>query len=139
MSNAVRDTVIRYFETVADLGSTEDDLRAVVHPDARFVEHPNPVVPAGAVRDAAESEQGFRAGKALLAEQSFELHEVLVAGDRAAVRGTWIGVVGVDAGPYTRGTRMVAHMGGFLTVKDDRILEHETFDCYEPFGTAASA
>ena len=58
---------------------------AVVHPDAVFTEHPNPIAPRGAVRTVAESLAGFRAGRALLREQSIEMLEVLVNGDRAAV------------------------------------------------------
>jgi ketosteroid isomerase-like protein len=131
-STDVEAAVRRYFATVADLASGEADLRAVLHPDVRVTEHPNPVTPRGAVRDVDATVAGFRAGKALLAEQSIEVHDVLVAGDRAAVRATWTGVVGVDAGPYRKGTRLVARMGGFLRVRDGRVVEHETYDCYEP-------
>jgi ketosteroid isomerase-like protein len=76
---------------------------------------------------------GFLAGKKLLSEQTFSVHEVLVSGERAAVRATWTGTVGLDAGPFTRGTQLVAHIAGFLTVRDGQVVEHETFDCYEPF------
>jgi ketosteroid isomerase-like protein len=133
----VEAAVRRYFAVVADLGSTEDDLRTVLHPDARVTEHPNPVTPRGAVRDVEQTVAGFRAGKALLAEQAIEVHEVLVLGDRAAVRATWTGVVGVDAGPFTTGTRLVARMGAFLRVRDGAVLEHETYDCYEPSAAPA--
>jgi hypothetical protein len=43
--------VKRYFEIVADLSSSPDDLLAVVHPDVRITEHPNAMTPRGAVRD----------------------------------------------------------------------------------------
>jgi ketosteroid isomerase-like protein len=129
---AVETAVRRYFAVVADLGSTDDDLRSVIHPDARLIEHPNPITPEGADRDVEQILAGFRAGKALLAEQTIDVHDVMVDGDRAAVRATWVGVVGADAGPFSRGTRIVARMGAFLRVCDGVVLEHETYDCYAP-------
>ena len=135
MTSNVADVVRQYFAVVSDLDSTEEQLGAVVHPEARFVEHPNPVVPQGAVRDVAQSLAGFQAGKALLSSQAIQIHEILVDGERAAVRSTWRGTVGKEAGPFRAGTTLEAHMAGWLTVREGRVLDHETFDCYEPFGT----
>ncbi|WP_205473128.1 nuclear transport factor 2 family protein [Nocardioides sp. SYSU D00038] len=136
MSSTTTERVVRaYFATVADLASTEDDLRPLLHDDAVVVEHPNPVTPTGARRTTAEVLTGFASGKALLSEQSFDVHEVLVAGERAAVRATWRGVVGQDRGSFAAGTVLTAEMAGFLTVRDERVVEHETFDCYPPFGS----
>ncbi|WP_243076753.1 nuclear transport factor 2 family protein [Microbacterium sp. SS28] len=123
--STTEDIVRRYFGIVADLGSSADDLRAIVQPDAVFTERPNPISPSGHVRTLEETVAGFEAGKGRLAAQSIEIHEVLVVGDRAAVRSTWRGVVGQ--------TEIVAHMAGFVTVRDGRVAAHETFDCYEPF------
>ncbi|WP_344091314.1 nuclear transport factor 2 family protein [Microbacterium deminutum] len=122
---STEDVVRRYFSVVADLGSTADDLREVVASDAVFTELPNPISPNGHVRTLDETIAGFEAGKARLSAQSIDIHEILVAGDRAAVRSTWRGSVG--------DTEIVAHMGGFLTVRDGRVSAHETYDCYEPF------
>jgi ketosteroid isomerase-like protein len=128
IENAVR----RYFATVADLDSTEDQLRRLLSPEVRVVEHPNLVTPHGATRDLESTVAGFTAGKALLTEQVFDVHEVLVNGSRAAVRATWQGTIGIDAGPYRTGQGLVAHIAAFLTFADGLVVEHETFDCYEP-------
>lgn len=122
---STEDVVRRYFAIVADLGSTAEDLRAILEPDAVFTELPNPISPHGHVRTVDETVAGFEAGKARLSAQSIEIHEVLIADERAAVRSTWRGSVGA--------TEIVAHMGGFVTVRDGRIAVHETYDCYEPF------
>lgn len=119
------DVIRRYFAIVADLGSSAADLRAVLTPDAVLTELPNPISPNGHVRLVDETIAGFEAGKARLSSQSIDIHEILVAGERAAVRSTWRGSVG-DA-------EIVAHMGGFVTVRDGRVAAHETYDCYEPF------
>ena len=125
--------VRRYYEVVGDLGSSAEELLALLHPDVRIVEHPNPISPRGAVRDRDATVEGFLAGKRLLSGQTFELHELLVTGDRVAVRATWRGTVGKGGGRLDAGTEMVAHIAALLTVTDGLIRDHETFDCYEPF------
>ncbi|WP_442575280.1 nuclear transport factor 2 family protein [Microbacterium sp. F51-2R] len=119
------EVVRRYFAIVADLSSTAHELRAVLAPDAVFTELPNPISPRGHTRSVDETVAAFEAGKSRLAAQTIDIHEVLVAGERAAVRSTWRGVVGE--------TEIVAHMGGFVTVRDGRVAAHDTYDCYEPF------
>lgn len=119
--------VRRYYGVVADLGSSEDDLRAVLHPAVRVIEHPNLINPSGTERDLEGVVAGFLAGKELLSSQSMELHEALVAGDRVAVRCTWRGTL-------PDGRELEARIASFLTVADGRVREHETFDCYLPPG-----
>jgi len=132
MTHTIEATVREYYRVVGDLNCTQDELMAVVHPDAVFTEHPNPIAPRGAVRTLAESLAGFRAGRALLREQTIEIAEILVCGDRAAVRASWSGVVGVDRGPFTAGTELSCVMAAFMTVIDDKIVAHDTYDCYPP-------
>src|SRR5919204_2072821 len=84
----VEDVVRRYFAAVADLDSSESDLQALLSPSVRITEHPNAVTPHGAERTLEQSVAGFLAGKQLLSHQSFTVHEVLVTGERAAVRAT---------------------------------------------------
>jgi ketosteroid isomerase-like protein len=133
-SGTTEDVVRRYYAVVGDLTHTEAELEALLHPDATLVELPNPVAPRGARRSAEEALAAFRAGRALLSEQSIEIQELLATGERAAVRARWKGTVGRDAGPFTAGTRLTAHIAAFVTVRDGRVLAHETYDCYEPFG-----
>lgn len=122
---SIEDVVRRYFSVVADLSSTTADLHEIVDPNARFQELPNPIAPIGALRDLAQTTDGFLAGKRRLSAQRIDVHEILVHDDRAAVRSTWSGRIGE--------TDIVAHMAGFLRVRDGRIVEHVTYDCYEPF------
>lgn len=129
----VESTVRRYYDVVADLSSGAEDLQPLLAPDLRITEHPNPISPSGAVRDREATIQGFLAGKNLLREQRFDIHEVVVDGERAAARLTWRGVVGVDAGPLSAGQELVAEIASFLTVREGQIVDQQTFDCYHPF------
>ena len=134
-SDDVEAVVRHYFAVVADLDSTDDDLRPLLAADAVFVEHPNPISPTGERRTTEETVAGFGSGKTLLSAQTIDVHDVLVLGERVAVRSTWRGTVGIEAGSLSPGDELIAHMGGFLTVRDGLIAEHETYDCYEPFGS----
>lgn len=132
MPNNVEATVREYYRIVGDLHCTVDELREILASDAVFTEHPNPIAPHGAVRSVEQNLTGFRAGRALLSQQSIEVLEVLVSGDRAAVRATWSGTVGVDRGPFTAGTELSCVMAAFLTVRDNKVTVHDTYDCYPP-------
>ena len=120
-----RALVERYYATVADLNKSPEALRELLHPELRIVEHPNAIHPQGTVRNRDEAVAAYEQGQAMLSEQSFELEEVLVSGDRVAVRALWRGTLAA-------GARLEARIAAFLTVADGRILIHETYDCYSP-------
>jgi len=124
--------VERYYAVVADLAGSGDALRVLLHPEVRIVEHPNVINPHGTVRDRDAAVAGYLAGKELLVQQVFDVHEFLVSGSRVAVRATWRGTLARDVGRLPADTVMTAHIAAFLTVVDGQIREHETFDCYEP-------
>jgi ketosteroid isomerase-like protein len=127
-----RRVVERYYAVVSDLDSTPEALAALLHPDLRVVEHPNALNPNGTVRDRDGVLAAFAAGKQLLSEQVFDVRELLADGDRVAVRAEWRGRLAVDAGPLAADSELTAHIASFVTVDDDLVREHETFDCYEP-------
>jgi ketosteroid isomerase-like protein len=120
-----RSVVERYYATVADLGASTESLRELLHPDLRVVEHPNAIHPQGTVRDRDAVIAAYEDGKGMLSDQSFELDELLVYGDRVAVRANWRGTLAA-------GARLEARVAAFLTVVDGRIIELETYDCYSP-------
>jgi ketosteroid isomerase-like protein len=124
--------VRRYFGIVADLGSPPEALLELLHPEVCVTERPNALNPRGAVRDRDAVVAGFLAGKRLLAAQAIEIHELLVSGERVAVRATWKGTIGQGSEALAAGTQLVAHIAAWLSVADGRIREHDTFDCYEP-------
>lgn len=137
MSRTPAEAVRAYLSVVAELGSEESDLLEVLHPDCVFVEHPNPMSPHGRSHGRAGMVAGFVAGKDLLSDQTVDVHNLLVDGDRVAAQSTWTGVVAHDAGTLRAGTRLTAHLAGFFTVRDGLVVRHETYDCYEPFAPAS--
>ena len=132
MSSDTEAVVRNYYAAVSALDVPEEVVLALLAEDLRVVEHPNPITPKGAVRERDEVLDALRAGRGLLAEQQFDVHEVVSTGDRVAARVTWTAVIGVARGPLPAGTTLTAEVASFLTVRDGRIVEQETFDCYAP-------
>jgi ketosteroid isomerase-like protein len=125
--------VRRYYEIVSDLESSEEDLRAILHPDVQIHEYPNAISPRGSVRNREEAISAFLAGKELLSAQEFDVHEAFSSADRVAVRATWRATLATGVGSIPAGRELVAHVAALLTVRDGKIRRHETFDCYDPF------
>src|SRR5215218_10574118 len=61
---------------------------------------------------------GFVTGKRLLATQTIDILELLVAGERVAVRATWRGTIGEGTDALAAGTELAAHIAAWLTVTD---------------------
>lgn len=126
--------VVRAFYAAVESGHAGPALREHFTDDARTVEHPNLVVPAGRVSDLAAMQAASAAGAELLASQRYDVRSVVEHGDLAVARLRWTGVVARDAGPFRAGQELTAHVAQFVRVVDGRIAEVETYDCYEPFG-----
>jgi ketosteroid isomerase-like protein len=130
----VAKVIRRYYARLEDPTEGEESVTALLDADIRIVEHPNMLSPKGSVRSRAELIDGLINGRALLRAQSYHVHEILVHGERAAVRLTWRAILDADAGKVGAGAELVAHSAVFLTVRDGVIVEQESFDCYAPMG-----
>ena len=112
-----------FFEAAATFD--EDAMARLMHPDARISEMPNAINKNGTERDVETALAAFRKGKAMLAEQTYEVHDVLQAGDKIAARATWRGRI-------NDGPELQAEIATFTEVRDGRIYRHATYDCYLP-------
>jgi ketosteroid isomerase-like protein len=130
--------VERYLAIVADMHAEPADLARLVHPEARFVEHPNLVAPGGRRRDAEAARAAFVHSRSLLRENRFDIVEHLTAGERVVTRATWTGVLAIDAGDVAAGTELRAECCMVFTVRDGRIAAQENYDCYLPVEVPAA-
>ena len=131
----VEKVVRRYCTLLNQLEPDLPALEALLSSKLRQIEHPNALSPHGVRRGKDQLLAEQRGTEELLAEQSFEILDVMVSGSRAAVRGVWAGSLRDAAGPLPAGTRLVAHVAAFLQVRDGRIVEHDSYECYEPIGS----
>lgn len=88
------------------------------------------------MRDRNAAIAAFVAGKGLLVTQTIDILEMIVSGDRVAVRATWQGTTAHATDALPSGTKLVAQLAAWVTVTNGLITEHETFDCYEPLTRA---
>lgn len=131
----IEQLVRRYYALLNQLDPDLDALGELLGKKLTQVEHPNAVSPMG-LRRGRRQLLADQAGGDVLTDQTFDVHDILIDGCRAAVRGIWQGTLAAGAGPVSAGTRLTAHVAAFITVKDGKIIEHETFECYESFGAS---
>jgi ketosteroid isomerase-like protein len=112
-----------------DAAARFDDaaLAALLHPEARISEMPNAINREGTERDVAAARAAFARGRAMLHSQSYDVHEVIEAGDTIAARATWRGRLAAT------GQELTAHIATFTQVRDGKVFRHATYDCYEAF------
>lgn len=125
--------VVRSFYAAIEEGRHGDQLAAFLAPVARTIEHPNALVPTGRVSDRATMLANSTAGAGLLASQTYQVQSLVEVDGMVAVRLTWTGAIAQNAGPFTAGQQLTAHIAQFIRVRDGLIEEIETYDCYEPF------
>ena len=98
--------------------------------DMQNIEHPNLLFPEGRRSVLAEVLRASERAPQLIAQQRYEVRELLVVGDRVAARISWSGVLKVGFGSFAAGDTLRAEIAQFVTVRDGRIAEKQTYDCY---------
>lgn len=125
---------LRSFYVAIEAGRHGDALSSFLHPDACTIERPNALMPQGRVSDRDAMLAASTAGAGVLASQHYEVRSLDELDDGVvAARLHWSGVIAADVGPFRAGARLTAHIAQFVRFRDGRIVEIETFDCYEPF------
>lgn len=108
-----------------------DEVARWLHPEVIVVEHPNRLNPSGKTYDLAAVREAGARGAALLASERYEVRQMFVDGDRAAVQISWSGTVAPAGGPKA-GSVMRAHLVSIIEVRDGKIWRQEQYDCFEP-------
>ena len=132
MSTSTSPTALveRWLDLAADPDADPEEIAALLHPAARFVEHPNLVNPHGQDRGLEEARAALDRSRSLLAHAVFDVHGHVADGDRVVTRATWTGTLAMDAGPLAAGTTLRAECSIHFAFRDGRIVQQENFDCY---------
>jgi ketosteroid isomerase-like protein len=125
--------IARALHTALEAGRHGDELRHLFTEDAKTIEHPNLVKPAGGTAELDRILAASKAGAGLLAKQVYDVHFAVEHGNTAILRLTWTAVVARNIGPFREGQVLTAHIAQFIETRDGRVASIETFDCYEPF------
>lgn len=127
-------SLTRELHAAIESGAHGDALAHLFTDDVITVERPNAISPTGRTVDGEQMRAASTAGAGLLSAQRYDVWSAQAVDDTAIVRLTWTGTVARDAGPFTAGQVLTAHIAQFVTARDGRICRIETYDCYEPFG-----
>lgn len=127
----VKALVRRYFDAI-EAGDPEGSL-AFFAPDVIQEEFPNRLVPNGATRDLAALREAAVRGRKVTVSQRYDIRNILVAENRAAVEVTWTAILAVPVGTIPAGGEMRARFAIFLEFRDGKIIRQHNYDCFDPF------
>jgi ketosteroid isomerase-like protein len=96
-------------------------------------ELPNRLVPNGATRDLAALRAGVDAGKKTVADERYEILNLVEQGNEVAAEVIWTARLNVPLGTLAPGDPMRAHLAIFITWRDGKIVSQRNYDCFEPF------
>lgn len=126
------DLVRSFLDAIAS-GAPPEAIGDFYTADARQMEYPNRLVPAGAERDRAGLIAAAAAGAKVLQSQSYEIVSLTEAGDFVALEARWRGILAVPVGSLKPGDTMVAHFAQFYELKGGKIHRQRNYDCFEVF------
>ena len=109
------------------------DSLAFFADDAVQEEFPNALVPNGARRTLADLREANARGRDVLTSESYEIVNLVEAGDLVACEVLWRGVLAVPIRSLKPGDVMKARFGVFFEFAGDKIRRQRNYDCFEPF------
>jgi ketosteroid isomerase-like protein len=112
---------------------TRGDSLAFFAEDAIQEEFPNALVPMGARRTLDELREANERGRDVLTSESYEIVNLVEAGDLVACEVLWRGVLAVPLRTLKPGDAMKARFGVFFEFQGDKIRRQRNYDCFEPF------
>jgi ketosteroid isomerase-like protein len=127
MSHA--ETVRAYLKAIEN----REDSLAFFAEDAVQEEFPNALVPTGARRTLAELREANARGRNVLTSESYEIVNLVEAGDLVACEVLWRGVLAVPIRSLQPGDVMKARFGVFFEFTGGKIRRQRNYDCFEPF------
>ena len=122
-----------YLQGVAAMGAPET-VADFFAPEAVIQEFPNRIAPQGRIRRGAELRAAYEQGRKILQSQSYDVKNIVEAGDEIAVELEWTGILAIPVMNLPAGSEMKAFVAMFLTFRDGKIASQRNYDCYPPFG-----
>ena len=123
------DLVRAYLKAIESRG----DSLAFFAEDAVQEEFPNALVPNGARRTLDELREANERGRDVLTSETYEIVNMVEAGDLVACEVLWRGVLAVPLRSLKPGDVMKARFVVFFEFNGDKIRRQRNYDCFEPF------
>jgi ketosteroid isomerase-like protein len=107
------------------------EIAALLHPDAVIEVMPNALDRRGSRRSPADASADVERGRALLAEERYEIISATEQGDRCALEVTWSATLAVPLGTLAKGATMRARCSMHFQVRDGKIAAQRNYDCFD--------
>jgi ketosteroid isomerase-like protein len=117
-----RETVLQYLKAIES--NDPHAAEPFLHDDVQNIEHPNKITPNGKTYDRAAMCAAAERGSTVMAAQRYEVRQMIVEGDRAAVTMLWIGTL-------RDGRSMRAQICSIIELRDGKVWRQEQYDCFE--------
>ncbi len=121
-----------YFAAL-EQGATGEKLAAYYHADVVQEEFPNQLAPTGAQRNLNEILAAAERGQQAISGHRYQILNMIVDGNRAAVEFAWSGTLVVSVGKLSPGTIVRGRFASFLEFQDGRIIAQRSYDCFDPW------
>lgn len=127
-------TIIRFLALSEALETDPAAYAQVLHPEVEQIEYPNLLNKTLQRRTFSEILDNIRAGRELLLDPHFELHHTHTGPDgRIVVEAHWHATLANDIGPLLRGQQLSAEFCMIFELRDGKIIQQRTYNCFEPF------
>jgi len=96
-------------------------------------EFPNRLLPHGTRRDLRGLQEAAQRGQAIMAEQEFEVLDMMASGSKVVVEAAWRGRLASAVGPFKAGAELRTRFAQVLELRDGRIVALRNYDCFYPW------
>ena len=110
-----------------------DELRRFFHDDAEQIEYPSLVDPRVGRRGVEGMIAASELGAGMLTLQRYDVNRWIESENTVVCQAEWHAELAKDAGSLRRGQRLHTYSVLIFTVRDDKIIRQEAYDCYKPF------
>lgn len=100
---------------------------------------PNLFAPLGRSNTLEGLAISWHKGREAVADQHYDVNQILVDGERAAVELDWQGTPAKPLGELPAGTHLKAHVTMLIEFRAGKITRQRDYVCYYPLSKAASA
>jgi SnoaL-like domain len=110
-----------------------EELRRFFNDDAEQIEYPSLVDPRVGRRDLQSMITASELGAGMLAYQRYDVSRWIESQDTIVCQAEWHAELAKDAGTLRKGQRLHTYSVLIFTFRDDKIIQQDAYDCYEPF------
>lgn len=123
----------RRYVAAVEAGARGEALAAFFDPEVVQTEHPNRLLPAGAVRRLPDLLAAAERGAHAVRDQRYEVRSVIADGPHVALQVSWSATLLVALGQTPAGATLRAELAMVLRFRDERIVEQQSYDGFAPF------